>query len=255
MRLHFSILLVASALPFTMGAKGDGCAAESTTPAPDVAGTWAITYDDMIDVEATIGGATYNAQVSPAGGQFTITAGGVPYTFDLDCNRSDIVCPSRAWPNQVLISQPDAVHDHQMIVDLPTAQCNGSLVQPTAASCGSGTDNPNCDPVCNGDIDITSENAFGVIGEDGSSFRLYLGGGVVTNGINCAMFGYSVADADLVTSNAGSAWTASTMNSGLVTIGYSGACLFAGTASDSSTQALLAGASLKFTTGFTGTKQ
>ena len=44
------------------------------------------------------------------------------------------------------------------------------------------------------------------------------------------------------------------MQSGLVTIGYSGACLFAGQM-DGTNQALLVGAEVKFTTGFTGTQQ
>ena len=76
----------------------------------------------------------------------------------------------------------------------------------------------------------------------------------VTNGINCALLGYSVADAELVTEGAsGSDWEAVAMEAGLVTIGYSGACLFAGTMSGTD-QALLVGAEVKFTTGFTGTK-
>ncbi|HEY3806155.1 MAG TPA: hypothetical protein VGL61_26310 [Kofleriaceae bacterium] len=239
-----------------MGAAGDGCAADSTSPAPDVAGTWGVTYDDMIDVEATIGGAVYDSQVGAAGGAFTITgSNGTPYTFDLDCSRPDVVCPSKAWPNEVVVDQDNVMYPHQMIVNLPQAQCQGSLVQPAADACGVGTNNPNCDLVCNGDVDVASAQAFGVIGEAGDSFRLYLGGGIVTNGVNCAMLGYSVADADLVTSGKGSNWDASAMQSGLVTIGYSGACLFAGTAPDGDTQALLAAAELKFTTGFTGTKQ
>jgi hypothetical protein len=44
------------------------------------------------------------------------------------------------------------------------------------------------------------------------------------------------------------------MTGGLVTIGYSGACLFAGQV-DGTNQAVLVGAELKFTTGFTGEKQ
>ena len=94
-----------------------------------------------------------------------------------------------------------------------------------------------------------------MIGEAGDSFRLYLGGGIVTNGINCAMLGYSVADADARRRPAskGADWEATAMSAGLVTIGYSGACLFAGQI-DGTNQALLVGAELKFTTGFTGTK-
>lgn len=94
-----------------------------------------------------------------------------------------------------------------------------------------------------------------MIGETGETFRLYLGGGIVTNGINCAMLGYSLADADLDNVGAASSgdWEATGMSAGLVTIGYSGACLFAGQM-DGATQAVLVGAEIKFTTGFTGEK-
>ena len=126
---------------------------------------------------------------------------------------------------------------------------------PMKPSCGAGTSNPNCDLVCGGDITVRTAQAFGVIGESGETFRLYLGAGIVTNGINCAMLGYSVADAELVNEGAsGTDWEAVAMESGLVTIGYSGACLFAGTMNGTD-QALLVGAEVKFTTGFTGTKQ
>ena len=59
-----SLGLLALALPFTLGARGDGCAASSRSPAPDVTGEWAITYDDVIDVEVAIGGAVYQEQIS-----------------------------------------------------------------------------------------------------------------------------------------------------------------------------------------------
>lgn len=254
MKLTSLVFLVLPALPFAMGAQGDGCAVNSTSPAPDVTGTWAVTYDNQIGVEVTIGGATYTADLGAEGGSFTITHDGQPYTFDLDCSRPDVVCPGEAWPNQVVVEQRDVMKQHQMVVDLPAAQCEGSLTQPDPGSCGAGTSNPNCDLVCDGDITVSTAQAFGVIGEAGDSFRLYLGGGVVTNGVNCAMLGYSVADADLETTRTASAWDATAMTSGLVTIGYSGACLFAGTV-DGTNQALLAGAEIKFTTGFTGTKE
>ena len=242
-------------LPLVMGAQGDGCAAGSTSPAPDVRGTWSVTYDDTLDVEVKIGASVYTAQVPGGGGSFTITHEGKPYTFDLDCSRPDVVCPSEAWPNQVVVEQRDVQHQHQMVVDLPAAQCTGSLTQPDPGSCGDGTENPNCDLVCDGDIDVSTAQAFGVIGEAGDSFRLYLGGGIVTNGVNCAMLGYSVADANLVTTGAkGADWEATAMQQGLVTVGYAGACLFAGTM-DAQTQAVLVGAEIKFTTGFTGSKE
>jgi hypothetical protein len=202
-----------------------------------------------------IGGATYNAELGATGGDFTINHQGKPYTFKLDCSRPDVVCPGEAWPNQVVVEQRDVMHQHQMVVDLPSAQCSGTLMQPEIGTCGTGTNNPNCDLVCGGDVTIKTAEAAGVIGEAGDSFRLYLGAGIVTNGINCAMLGYSVADADLVTTGANTAaWDASAMSAGLVTIGYAGACLFAGTI-DGTNQALLVGAEIKFTTGFTGTKE
>jgi len=247
-------LIALPLLPMMMGARGDGCAASSTSPAPDVTGTWNIQYDDQIGVEIKIGGAVYNADLGAAGGQVTINHEGQPYTFDLDCSRPEIVCPSEAWPTQVVIEQRNSAREHQMIVNLPAASCNGSLEKPAAGTCGVGTSNPNCDLVCDGNVTIATRETFGVIGETGESFRLFLGGGIVTNGINCAMLGYSVADADLVTENANDPdWTATAMQAGLVTIGYSGACLFAGTV-DGTNQALLVGAEVKFTTGFTGSR-
>jgi hypothetical protein len=244
--------LLVPALPLVMGAAGDGCAAGSKSPAPDVRGTWDVTYDDMIGVEVKIGGAVYSAELGAAGGSVTINHQGKPYTFALDCSRPDIVCPSEAWPGRVVVEQRDVEHQHQMIVNLPAAQCDGALTKPAPGQCGAGTTNPNCDLVCGGNVTVKTAEAFGVIGESGDSFRLFLGGGIVTNGINCAMLGYSVADADLVTTGAkGDDWEATAMRSGLVTIGYAGACLFVGDHND----AALVGAEVKFTTGFTGTKQ
>jgi hypothetical protein len=248
------LTLALLALPLAMGAQGDGCAVNSTSEAPDVTGTWNIAYDDQIGVEVKIGGAVYNAELGAAGGVVTINHEGTPYTFDLDCSRPEIVCPSEAWPTRVVVEQRDTAHEHQMIVNLPAASCDGTLTKPPAGSCGAGTSNPNCDLVCNGDVQIKTAEAFGVIGETGETFRLFLGGGIVTNGINCAMLGYSVADANLVTQNKNQPeWEATAMQSGLVTIGYSGACLFAGQV-DGTNQALLVGAEIKFTTGFTGTR-
>lgn len=248
-------LLVAVPLPLLMGAQGDGCAAGSNSPAPDVRGTWDVVYDDTIGIEVKIGGAVYDAELGAAGGRFTIDHGGQPYTFDLDCARAEVVCPSEAWPDRVVIEQRDVAKQHQMVVNLPQQSCEGDLEQPAIGTCGAGTSNPNCDLVCGGEITVQTAKAFGVIGETGETFRLYLGGGIVTNGINCAMLGYSVADAGLVTEGeSGNDWEAVAMEAGLVTIGYSGACLFAGTMNGSD-QALLVGAEVKLTTGFTANKQ
>jgi hypothetical protein len=252
--LHLALLTIPS-LPALMGAQGDGCAAGSRSPAPDVRGTWSIAYDDTIGVEVKIGGAVYTTELGAAGGTVTINHAGKPYAFDLDCARPDVVCPSEAWPTQVVIEQRDVERQHQMVVNLPSAQCDEALEKPAPGTCGAGTSNPNCDLVCGGDITVRTAQAFGVIGEAGETFRLFLGGGVVTNGLNCAMLGYSVADADLVTTGTrGEDWEATDMQAGLVTIGYAGGCLFAGTINGEN-EALLVGAEVKFTTGFTGEKR
>lgn len=250
--------LTMCALPLLAGAKGDGCAANSRSPAPDVTGWWDVTYDDRLDVEITVGGSVYTAETGAQGGSVTITHQGRPLTFDLDCARPEILCPSEAWPSQVLAEQRDVGFEHRMYVTLPVQTCNGQLTTPPAGTCGAGTNNPECDQVCNGEISTRNEERFGVIGESGRTFRLYLGAGIATNGINCALIGWSVADAEL--ENVGSAadgdWESIAMNAGLVTVGYSGGCLWAGDPNmDGELEALVLGATVKFTTGFTADRR
>jgi len=252
-----SSLTFCAALPLLMGARGDGCAANSRSPAPDVTGAWDIEYDDTLGIEVTIGGATYTEELGAQGGAFTIDHQGTPITFDLDCSRPDVLCPSEAWPSQVSVEQRNTALEHRMIVTLPTQYCSGQLVAPAPESCGPDTNNPDCDSVCDGDVLVRNQERFGVIGEAGNSFRLYLGAGVITNGINCALLGWSLADADLVNSGsaAGDDWVAEAMEAGLVTVGYAGGCLWAGDPdADGDLEALVLGASVKFTTGFTGTR-
>jgi hypothetical protein len=241
-----------------MGAQGDGCAASSRSPAPDVTGTWDVTYDDTIGVEITIGGAVYTAELGAQGGTVTIDHQGNPFTFDLDCARPEVLCPSEAWPTTVTAEQRDAAFEHRMIVTLPTQSCAGTLSAPAPGTCGAGTDNPDCDQVCDGEIVVSERETFGVIGETGETFRLYLGAGIATNGLNCALLGWSVADANLDT--VGSAedgdWEALSMSAGLVEIGYAGGCLWAGDPDmDGDLEALVLGASIRFTTGFTAEKR
>jgi hypothetical protein len=80
---------------------------------------------------------------------------------------------------------------------------------------------------------------------------------VATNGINCALLGVSLADADLVSEGtaAGGDWIATGMDAGLVTVGYAGGCLWAGDPDmNGELEALLIGAGVTFRTGFTGTR-
>ena len=249
----FSVLLVT--LPFTMAAKGDGCAVNSRSPAPDLTGAWNIEYDDRISVEVNIGGAVYEADLPANGGVFEIVHDGRPLSFDLDCGRPEIVCPSEAWPHTVDIEQREEKFEHRMIVTLPMQTCSTPLRAPAEGECGPDTLNPDCDSVCDGEVSVVERETFGVIGEDGSSFRLYLGAGIATNGFNCALLGVSLADADLENegSSADADWNAVAMQNGLVTVAYAGGCLWAGDPDmDQELEALLIGASVTFRTGFTG---
>jgi hypothetical protein len=242
-------------LPLLLGAKGDGCAANSKSDAPDVTGYWDIEYDDTLGVRIVIGGAVYQEDLGAAGGSFTIDHEGQPITFDLDCDRPEVLCPSEAWPTEVLAEQRNEQFEHRMIVTLPTQSCNGQLVEPADSECGAGTLNEECDMVCDGTITVNEVERFGVIGETGETFRLFLGAGVATNGINCALLAASVADADLVTTGDADSgnWQAESMDAGLVTIGYAGGCLWAGDPDmDGELEALVLGASVVFRTGFTG---
>jgi hypothetical protein len=248
---------LAAALPALTGARGDGCAANSRSPAPDVEGWWDIEYDDRLGVQVNLGGSVYDADLPAEGGTVTITHQGRPISFELDCSRADVVCPSEAWPREVFAEQRNDELEHRMIVTLPTQSCSGALVAPDPAECGEGTLNPDCEQVCDGEVTTRNEERFGVIGEDGSSFRLYLGAGIATNGVNCALLGVSLADADLETTGRGTEdWQATGMTNGLVTVAFAGGCLWIGDPDmDADLEAPVIGASVTFTTGFTGTRR
>jgi hypothetical protein len=254
-RFVFALALVT--VPFAVGAKGDGCAAASKSEAPDVTGDWAIEYESKVGVEIRIGGAVYTSELGPEGGTVTIDHEGQPISFDLDCSRPEVVCPAEAWPDSVSIDQKNDTYEHQMIVTLPKQTCSGALVEPDPSSCGDGTTNPDCKKVCDGDITVSSADAFGVIGEPGDSFRLYLGAEAASNGVNCALLGWSYADADLVTEDEGTdTWRAIAMESGTVTVAYAGGCLWvANVDADPALEAAVLGASVTFTVPFTGERK
>lgn len=254
-RSRWPLAAIVLALPALGGAQGDGCAANSQSPAPDVAGDWDITYDDTIEVEITVGGAVYQETLGAAGGVINLTHEGMPLSFELDCERPEVVCPSEAWPEQVLVEQRNTQFEHRMIVTLPTQSCDGELLAAEPGECGPGTNNPDCDDVCEGNVTVSETERFGVIGETGETFRLFLGAGIATNGLNCALLAASVADADLGTVGGPDEpeWIAETMDGGLVTVGYAGGCLWAGDPNmDGELEALVLGASVVFRTGFTG---
>ena len=247
----------------TMGAGGDenggqGCAALSESEVPDFEGTWHVAYDDTMLVEITIGGAVYTAEVGPQGGAIDIDHNGQPLSFDLACEKPEVVCPSEAWPETVRAEQRNEMYQHQVIMTLPLQACDGDLVAPDAAECGEGTDNPDCEDVCTGEVVTNLQETFGVLDEDSETFELFLGGGVATNGINCALLGLSVAKADVISTDpdARGGWQAEAMENGEVITGYSGSCLWAGDPDmDGELEALVLGAGVKITTGFEATRQ
>ena len=248
-------LLVACA-PLAMGARGCG-PVTSTTAAPDVGGDWSIQYDDALAVQITIGGATYDATLPPEGGTVMVEHGGFTIPFTLDCSLPEIVCPSEAWPTTVAAEQRDPEHPHQMWVTIPGQRCMGSMVTADPAQCGAGTLNPDCEDVCDGGVTTADHDTFGVIDEPGESFDLLLGAGVATNGVNCVLLGLSAAHADITSTGSAAAgdWRAQSFDAGQVAVGYAGGCLWAGDPTmDGELEALVLGASVRFTTGFTGTR-
>lgn len=249
----------ALALPLLMGANGQGCGgpAFSQSDAPDVTGAWNITYDDKLAIEVNLGGTVYKDVLGPTGGKFTVMHQGKPVEFNLDCARPEVVCPSEAWPRTVQIAQKNTQYEHQMVVTLPLQSCTGKLVAPAKGACGEGTNNPSCDKVCDGTVSTASTDRFGVIDEDGGGFGFVLGAGAASNGVNCLLLGLSTVRADLVNtgSSATKDWKATAMSGGEVVTGYAGGCLWAGDPNmDKQLEAVVIGASVKFTTGFTGVR-
>lgn len=236
-----------------------GCNPEAHTPGeevPDTTGTWDLTYDDEIGVEITIGGAVYNDVISAAGGKIEINHDGQDLEFDLDCSRPEVLCPSEAWPGQVTLLQTENIFNG-VEVTLPGHVCDGTLVDADPATCGEGTTNPDCDPICEGGTILEDRKVPGFVSSDGSRIDVLLGAGAVSNGINCVLLGGSSATAQLGTSGTPGLgdWRAISMDAGVVAVGYAGGCLWAGDPdADGQLEALVIAASIKFDTGFTGVR-
>jgi len=257
MRRH-SLALCVVALPVLMGAKGGCGAINSTDPAPDVTANWGISYGNQMEIDVKVGGAVYHQSLPAAGGTFAVTHQGQPLMFNIDCSRADVICPSEVWPNEVAADQRDEMYQHRMWVKIPTQTCSGKEVPPKASECGANTLNPDCKPVCDGTVTTGSADAFGLINEAGSAFDLFLGAGVATNGVNCALLGVSLAHADLTTTGVPQSadWTATAMKNGTVKTAYAGGCLWAGDPNMTGTlQALVVGASVEISTPFTGARK
>jgi hypothetical protein len=250
------------AMPVLMGAKGNGCGgggnpAFDQSAAPNMAGDWSVAYDDALDVEITIGGATYAETLGAQGGVVTINHNGKPFTFNLDCSREAVVCPSEVWPSEVGFRQDNPKFPHRVWLQIPTQSCATTLVEPDPSSCGPNTSNPECAPVCDGEVVTSYKEAFGTIDNAGDSFTVALGVGLASNGVNCLLLGGSYAEGDLQTTGGADedSWEAVATEGDVVTI-YSGGCLWAGDPNmDGELEALAIGASVRFATGFSAKKQ
>ena len=249
--------LMAAVSPLLGGANGCG-PVFSNTPAPDMTGVWDVAYENDLDVVIRLGGSVYTATVGAQGGVVVIDHDGQPITFDLDCDRPEVICPSEVWPAYVTVRQDDPYYPHRIWVTIPQQHCSGLIVPADPSECGPGTLNEACEDVCEGAIVTTETETFGVIDEPGQSFDLLLGGGVATNGINCALLAWSAAHADLVTTGSADTddWEAHAMLDGEVVAGYAGACLWAGDPDgDAQLEALVLGASVELRTAFSGEKR
>jgi len=251
--LGTAVLIGMAANPH-MGGCNEGHAPGSDVP--DTTGDWAIAYDDTLDVTVKLGGSVYTHSLPAAGGTFTVSHGGVDLAFDLDCERPEVLCPSEAWPETITVVQKANVFN-EVTVTLPSQWCEGELVPPDPETCGDATANPDCEDVCEGELVVTESQRFGTVSQNGQVFTVLLGAGAVSNGLNCAALGLSVAEARLSTTGAAATgdWVAHGMDDGEVKVGYAGGCLWAGDPDhDGAIEGLLLGASITLETGFTGVR-
>lgn len=250
--------------PFLMAAKNTGCApadgggggggdiaAGNTRGTPDVRGEWALAWEDDLEVEITIGGTSYTETLGPQGGLLTINHNGEPFTFDLDCSRRAVVCPSEVWPDSVTFDQDLGYFPRNVYVTIPSHECDGELVDVDAAECGPEAET--CQR-CDGNTVLTETETIGRISFSNDRLAVFLNGGIVTNGVNCALLGLSVARADLETTDPESGdYRGVALANGSVITGFAGGCLWvADPDADGTTEALAVGASIKFTTHFSG---
>ncbi len=240
-------------LPLLFGFTNCGGALFSTDEAPSMEGDWSVIYDDVVGVEATIGGAVYTAELGAQGGSFTVDVDGEPITFALDCASEEITCSSEVWAPEVALEHREPEYPNRVWMPVERQVCDGEEVEPAPELCGEGTDNPDCDKVCDGEMVTEDVSAFGLISEDGSEFAMLLGAGVATNGVNCAMLGVSIAEGAVTSTggaDTGEAWTAEVVD-GDVAVAYAGACLWADDVDgDEELEAAVLGASITFRTGF-----
>jgi len=249
--LVWTVVLGMSAGALLVGAEGGGCGAVSTSPAPDFTGTWDVTYADNYDVTINLGGAIYTEEIGLAGGVITIDHEGQPLMFDLDCSLEAIVCPSEVLPASVEMAHDNEDFPHQVYMTIPGTRCMTEPVDADPMECGEGTANPECAPICEGEVVVEDVRVFGVIDEPGEQLEALLGAGATSNGVNCALLSLSTLTADITSTGTaeGEDWTATAVD-GQITTAYAGGCVWVAETVDMELEGIAVGATIEITTDF-----
>lgn len=275
MRTYFRIAVLAVGVVgvLSMGPGRCGLSAEgffSDLPAPDMRGTWDVTYDNVVDIEVSIGGAVYVGNITGGSGSMSFTHDGEPVTLDLECSDPLVICPSEIFPAEVDFEQRNfESRPHQVYMTVTESECTGEMVYPDPADCG-GETGIDCDElVCDGTVLDVGVDRLASISNPvppspaiGStpyySIGIALGGGMAIPTANCVLLGASYADADIQYSGTYDTETnnmeATDLTDGLITVIYKGACFWAAGGAGNLGVALLE-AEVKLTTGFTASKQ
>jgi hypothetical protein len=234
--------LIAGA-PVLMGQRGGGCGGGGgggdggTAEIPDMSGQWTLTFNDDLSVEVDVAGTVYNPALGGGESTVTVTHDGQPITYNVDCSRELIVCPSELLPPVVTITQT-RVNPRQVSVEITEQECRGEVAE----------------GMCTGTVVERTTTRNGTITADGTGFTIILGGGVVVAG-SCALLAISVANGDLVTSGSGSTLRADSIANGELITAFAGGCLVAGMADlDPGIEAAAVGATIQLRSTYTATR-
>jgi hypothetical protein len=240
----------------------------SGDPAPDVRGTWDVTYDNVIAVEIDVGGSTYTGTIAGSAGTVSFTHDGTPAQLALDCSVPWIRCPAEIFPASVTLEQRNfADRPHQVHMNVKEVACSGTMRLPVEADgeCGGDT-GLDCDvEMCDGTVTERTNTALGSISNPvpanptaGSrpayTLGLALGGGVAMPTVNCLLLAASSADGDVEYTGSydpeENTMTGTRLVSGEINTIYAGGC-FWGDAGGGTGIAALIGAQVRLTTSFT----
>ncbi|MBI5501060.1 MAG: hypothetical protein HY907_12515 [Deltaproteobacteria bacterium] len=244
----------------------------SGDPAPDLRGSWQVTYDDSIAVEINVGGSTYTGTIAGTHGTVSFTHDGNPVELNLDCSTPFVRCPSEIFPATVTFEQRNFENrPHQVHMTVKEVQCTGTMRLPVEADgeCGGDT-GLSCDvEMCDGTVIEQSNAALGSISNPvpadpvtGSTpaytLGLALGGGIAMPTLNCILLAASRADADIEYSGRydpdENSMAGTSLTDGAITTSYAGGCFWGGTGGGAAAAALI-GAEVRLTTGFTAVKR